>query len=69
MCHAPDGSKIVSASGSDMLKGQSAADIEAKLKGYADGSYGGKKAKIMQKIASKLSADELTAVSEHIGSL
>jgi cytochrome c len=52
-----------------MLKGQSAADIEAKLKGYADGSYGGKKAKIMQKIASKLSADELTAVSEHIGSL
>ena len=68
-CHGADGSKIASASGDGMLKGQAAADIKTKLKGYVDGSYGGKKAALMQKVASKLSDADIDAVSEYIGTL
>lgn len=68
-CHGADGSKVASASGKDMLKGQSAEDIKAKLKGYMDGSYGGKKGKLMSKVAAKLSEDDLNAVADHIGTL
>lgn len=68
-CHGVDGTKASSASGGVMLKGQSTADIEAKLKGYLDDSYGAKKKRIMKKLAGKLSAEELTAVADHIGSL
>lgn len=68
-CHGADGSKIASASGADTIKGQTADAIKAKLKGYADGSYGGKKAKLMQKVAAKLKDGDIDAVSTYIGNL
>ncbi|MBU1248960.1 MAG: c-type cytochrome [Proteobacteria bacterium] len=68
-CHGKDGAKAAASSGNVTLKGQSAADIETKLKGYVDGSFGGKKMKVMQKMAGKLSPEETTAVAEHIATL
>jgi cytochrome c len=52
-----------------VLKGQSAQEIEMKLTGYVDGTYGGAKKKVMERMAKGLSGDELKAVSAYIGSL
>lgn len=65
-CHGTDGSKVPLGVDSAVIKGQSAADIESKLKGYADGSYGGVKKTIMAGQAKRLSDEELKAVSEYI---
>lgn len=64
-CHGSDGSKKALGVGAP-LKGQSASDIVTKLKGYADGSYGGSKKGIMKSQAGRLSDDEIKAVAEHI---
>ncbi len=66
-CHGADGSK--KAGESEPLKGQSAEDILKKLRGYADGSYGGKQKAMMANIVKKHSEDELKAVSDYIGTL
>ena len=66
-CHQ-DGS-ATKAGGDVVLKGQPAAEIEMKLKGYVDGTYGGSKKKIMERMMGGLSADEIKAVAGHIGSL
>lgn len=68
-CHGMDGAKEWPLSGNKVLKGQSAADIEMKLKGYADGSYGGAKAKTMSRVVDKLNPEEVSALAEYIGSL
>lgn len=66
-CHR-DGSESSKAGGGVVLKGQSADAIEMKLNGYLDGSYGGKKKKIMARMLSKFSPEEIKALAAHIGS-
>lgn len=67
-CHR-DGTESSKAGGDVVLKGQSAQEIEMKLTGYADGTYGGAKKKVMERVAKALSGEELKAVSAHIGSM
>jgi cytochrome c len=64
-CHGTDGSKKALGV-SPSLKGQSASEIEMKLKGYADGSYGGSKKSLMKGQVNRLSAEEIKQVSEYI---
>ncbi len=68
-CHGSDGAKTSGASGGTMLKGQSNDDIKAKLKGYKDESYGGKKKKTMQRMVKKLDDKQIRQLSRYIGSL
>ena len=63
-CHGTDGSKPTS--GSLALKGQTADAIAKKLMGYADGSFGGAQKAMMQRLAKKLSPEEIQAVAAHI---
>lgn len=65
-CHGADGSTAAMKIASAVVKGQSAADLEKKLKGYADGTYGGEKKAIMASQAKRLSEAEIKAVAEYI---
>lgn len=65
-CHGADGAKVPLGIASGVVKGQSAADLETKLKGYADGSYGGAKKGLMKGQVSKLSDEDIKAVSEYM---
>lgn len=67
-CHM-DGSESSRAGGDVVLKGQSADEVEMKLNGYLDGSYGGKKKKIMARMLSSFSPEEIKALAHHIGSM
>lgn len=67
-CHR-DGSESSKAGGGVVLKGQSADEIEMKLNGYLDGTYGGKKKKMMARLLKKLSPEEIKALSAYTGSL
>lgn len=67
-CHR-DGSESSRAGGDVVLKGQSAEEVEMKLTGYLDGTYGGSKKKVMERMISGLSAEEIKAVAGYIGSL
>ncbi|SHN60127.1 c-type cytochrome [Desulfovibrio litoralis] len=58
-CHGADGAK------STPVKGTS-QEIEKKLKGYLDGSYGGTKKAVMAGIVKKLSDEQIKLVSAHI---
>lgn len=62
-CHGEDGTKKAD----HVLKGQKPDALVAKLKGYADGSYGGANKAVMQKVAAGLSEAEMQAVAAHIG--
>lgn len=64
-CHGADGTETKKAGGKE-IKGLSAEDLETKMKGYVDGSYGGAKKKIMAKMVKKLSDEEIKALAEHI---
>jgi len=64
-CHGADGSKQALGV-SALLKGQSAADIESKLKGYAAGTYGGAKKSIMASQVSRLSEHDISELAEYI---
>ena len=64
-CHGADGSKHALGV-APLLKGQSKADIEAKLKGYQAGTYGGEKKSIMHRQAKRLSDDDIAAVADYI---
>lgn len=66
-CHGQNAER--GTGGTQPIKGRSAADIQKMLRGYADGSYGGKQKATMQNVAKKLSADDLKAVAEHVGGL
>ena len=68
-CHGRDGAKTSGASGGTMLKGQSADDINGKLLGYQDETYGGKKKKTMIRMVKKLDNQQIRQLSRHIGSL
>lgn len=65
-CHGIDGAKKSRASGDTVLKGQSASAIKAKLLGYADGSYGGAKKKIMERMVSRFDEQQLDDLAEAI---
>ena len=67
-CHR-DGSESSKAGGDVVLKGQSAKELEMKLKGYQDGTYGGSKKKTMERMVSKLTAEDIEALATYIGSL
>lgn len=67
-CHR-DGSESSKAGGDVVLKGQSVQEIEMKLTGYKDGTYGGAKKKTMERMVGKLSPEEIKALAGYIGSL
>ncbi|RLE22911.1 MAG: cytochrome C [Acidobacteria bacterium] len=67
-CHGKDGNKKalrVSAP----LRGQKADALYNKMKGYQDGTYGGKKKAIMKRTLAKLSDAELKALAAFIATL
>ena len=66
-CHGSDGTK--KAGESTPLKGQGADAILKKMQGYADGSYGGTQKKMMENIAKKMSAEDMTAVADYASKL
>ena len=63
-CHGSDGAKPPYA-----LKGQKADAVLAKLKRYADGSFGGSRKDTMKGVAQRLSPEEMQAVADYIGKL
>ncbi|OIQ50778.1 Cytochrome c-553 precursor [Pseudodesulfovibrio hydrargyri] len=67
-CHR-DGSESSKAGGDVVLKGQTAKEIEMKLTGYKDGTYGGAKKRTMERVAGKLAPEEIQALADYIGSL
>jgi cytochrome c len=66
-CHGADGSKSSGMTGGTVLKGQSADAIKTKLIGYQDGSYGGAKKKMMERMVTKLSEEEIAGLATVIG--
>jgi cytochrome c len=67
-CHR-DGSESSKAGGGVVLKGQTAQEIEMKLTGYKDGTYGGAKKRTMERMVSRLSPDDIKGLAAYIGSL
>lgn len=67
-CHR-DGSESSKAGGDVVLKGQSVQEVEMKLTGYKDGTYGGARKKTMERVVGKFSPDEIKALAGYIGSL
>ena len=65
-CHGAAGEKAA-LNKSKIIKDMSKADIVASLKGYKDGTYGGPMKGLMKGQAAKLSAADITAISEQIG--
>ena len=64
-CHGKDGQTMALGVGK-ALKGQPANVILDKLNGYADGTYGGSKKKIMTNIIKRMSQEDRVKVSEYI---
>ena len=67
-CHGKDGSKKALGTGAP-LKGQKADALFKKMKGYQDGTYGGKKKAIMKRNVAKLSDEQLKALAAYIATL
>ncbi|QAR32600.1 c-type cytochrome [Geovibrio thiophilus] len=67
-CHGADGSKVP-AGAKTAVKGQSAADLEKKLTGYKDGSFGGEKKATMQRMAANLSPEDIKALAQYMSGL
>ncbi|MEG6507252.1 c-type cytochrome [Nitratidesulfovibrio sp. 1201_IL3209] len=66
-CHGEDGGKAALGAARP-VKGQTAEALYGKLKGYADGSYGGSKKAVMAGIAKKLSDEDMRALAAHMAS-
>uniref|UniRef100_B8DKR7 Cytochrome c class I n=1 Tax=Nitratidesulfovibrio vulgaris (strain DSM 19637 / Miyazaki F) TaxID=883 RepID=B8DKR7_NITV9 len=66
-CHGEDGGKAALGAARP-VKGQTVDALYGKLKGYADGSYGGSKKAVMAGIAKKLSDEDMRALAAHIAS-
>lgn len=60
-CHGTDGSF--------KLKGKTAAQVEAALEGYRNGTYGGPQKATMQQQATRLSPEDIKALAAHIATL
>ena len=67
-CHGADFSKKALGK-SKVVKGWDAAKIEASLKGYKDGTYGGAMKGLMKGQVASYSDEDIKAVSEYIASL
>jgi cytochrome c len=64
-CHGAAGEK--NALGvSALLKGQATGELFKKMKGYAEGSYGGEKKAIMTGQVKRLSDEEIKALADYI---
>ncbi len=66
-CHGDDGGKAALGA-SRPVKGQTAEALYGKLKGYAEGSYGGSKKAVMAGVAKKLSDEDMRALAAHMAS-
>lgn len=64
-CHGADGGRKALGV-SNILKGQSKEELQKKLKGYKDGSYGGAKKSIMVSQVINLSDSEIEELAEYI---
>lgn len=64
-CHGVDGSKHA-LNVSPPIKGQSAGELERKLFGYLDGSFGGDKKIVMTNVLKKLSEEDIREVSKYV---
>lgn len=67
-CHGADGGKKALGV-SNILKGQSKEELQKKIKGYKDGSYGGAKKSIMVSQVINLSDNEIEELAEYISKL
>lgn len=67
-CHGEDGSRAPS-NGVEPIKGQRAADLQKKLAGYKDGSFGGKAKQVMEGVVKQLSDDQLKSVADYAATL
>ena len=67
-CHGKDGTRKALRVGAP-LKGQKADELFKKMKGYQDGTYGGKKKAIMKRNVAKLSDAQLKALAKFIATL
>lgn len=63
-CHGEDARK-----GAKHPGGQSAAEIQKKLDGYAAGTYGGEKKSVMEGMVKGLSPEDRRALAEHVAKL
>jgi cytochrome c len=66
-CHGKDG-KMTAIPGK-AIAGSTAADVEKKLKGYKDGTFGGAKKAMMAPNAKNLKDDEIKALATYIAGL
>lgn len=66
-CHGKDGKNAAVAGMA--IGGEAAADVEKKLKGYKDGSFGGAKKAMMTPQVANLSDADIKAVAAHIAGL
>jgi cytochrome c len=64
-CHGPDGTETKK-SGGHPLKGLSAEDVQKKLSGYQDGTYGGPMKKVMQAMVKRLSPEDITEIAKYV---
>lgn len=67
-CHGADGSKAAMGSAKP-VKGQGAEELYKKMKGYADGSYGGERKVMMTNAVKKYSDEELKALADYMSKL
>ena len=67
-CHGANAGKAALGK-SQIIKGWDASKIEASLKGYKDGSYGGAMKGVMKGQVARLSNDDIKAVAKHISGL
>ena len=63
-CHGADAAKEP-----HVLKGQKAPDLLTKMKGYADGTYGGAQKGVMQNMLKPLSPEDMQALADYIEKL
>ncbi len=63
-CHGADGAKPP-----HVLKGQKADALLTKMKGYADGSYGGPQKALMGNMVKNISPDDLKTLADYISKL
>ncbi|RLA02664.1 MAG: cytochrome c4 [Gammaproteobacteria bacterium] len=67
-CHGPNGAGVPAAKW-PALSGQYSAYIEVQLKAFADGSRSNDPNSMMRDIAEKMTAEEITAVSNYVAGL
>ena len=66
-CHGANGEKAFAATPTKIPSNLSKADVVKALNGYKDGSYGGTMKGVMKGQVMKLTAAQITELSEYIG--